>query len=249
MNAPPAPWLNRYRYEPIGIALAYRWATLVVGLLIAIFAEARPGSERIALLPPLAVAAVVSTLALRSAASRWLNAALVVEVGVAAVAIWITGHYDSPLLLYLTAPLIHAAILRNAWLVSALVILAVALFVGLVTVDPLLRFRPGVTIRDVALLAMLPILVLGVASAIARHGRGLPNLEIQDDDLAVATELVQGRTYKEIGDTLDKSPETVKVAVARLYRRLGARSRGEAVQLIREFGLLDRAAGDGREPR
>lgn len=246
MDAPPTPWLDRYRYEPIGIALAYRWATLVVGLLIALFAESRLGSERIALLPPLAVAAMVSALALRSPSSRWLTAALFGEVGVAAVAVWITGHYDSPLLLYLTAPLIHAAILRNARLVSGLVILATALFVGAVTVDPLLRFRPGVTIRDVALLVMLPVLVLGVASAIARHGRGEPNLEIQDDDLAVATELVHGRTYKEIGDTLDKSPETVKVAVARLYRRLGARTRVEAVQLIHDFGLLDRVAGTAK---
>jgi DNA-binding CsgD family transcriptional regulator len=39
------------------------------------------------------------------------------------------------------------------------------------------------------------------------------------------------------------SPETVKVAVARLYRRLGARSRAEAVQLIHDFGLLDRVDG------
>lgn len=239
----PTPWLERYRYEPIGIALAYRWATLIVGLLIALFAESSPGSERIALLAPVAAAAMVSALAVRSPSSRWVTTALVGEVGVAAVAIAITGLHDSPLRLYLTAPVVHAAIMRNAWLVSGLVIVAVALFVGLVNADPESRFRPGATIRDIALFVLLPVLVLAVASTAARHGRGVPNLDIQQDDLAVATELVRGRTYREIGKALDMSPETVKVAVARLYRRLGARSRGEAVQLIHDFGLLDRVAG------
>jgi DNA-binding CsgD family transcriptional regulator len=248
MDAPPTPWLDRHRFEPIGIALAYRWATLVVGLLIALFAESRLGPEQIALLAPLAVAAMVSALALRAPPSRWVTAVLVVEVGVAAVAIWITGHHDSPLLIYLTAPVVHAAITRNGRLVTGLVILAVALFVGLATVDPLLRLRPGATIRDVALLLIWPVLVLAVADAGARHAREL-NLEIHEDDLAVAKELVQGRTYKEIGDTLDKSPETVKVAVARLYRRLGARSRVEAVQLIHDFGLLDRGTSPNGDHR
>lgn len=234
------PWLERYRYEPIGIALAYRWATLIVGLLIALFAESPPGSERIVLLAPVAVAAMVSALAVRSPSSRWVSAALVGEVGVAAVAIAITGLHDSPLRLYLTAPVVHAAIMRKAWLVSGLVAVAVALFVALVSADPESRFRPGATIRDIALFVMLPVLVLAVAGAAARHGRGVPNLDIHEDDLAVATELVRGRTYREIGTALDMSPETVKVAVARLYRRLGARSRGEAVQLIHDFGLLDR---------
>src|SRR3989304_1911406 len=128
MDAPSAPWLDRYRYEPIGIALAYRWATLVVGLLIALFADSRPGSERFALLAPLAAAGIISALALHSPSSRWMTAALVGEVSVAAVVISITGLHDSPLRLYLTAPVVHAAIMRNAWLVSGLVMLAVVLF-------------------------------------------------------------------------------------------------------------------------
>jgi DNA-binding CsgD family transcriptional regulator len=249
MDALPVPWLDRYRYEPIGIALAYRWATLIVGLLIALFAEeSLQGSSRIALLGPVAAAAMVSALALRSPSSRWVTAALVGEVAVAAVAIAITGLHDSPLRLYLTAPVVHAAIMRSAWLVFGLLSVAVALFVGLVSVDPESRFRPGATIRDIALFVMLPVLVLTVAGAAARHGRGRPNLDIQTDDLAVAAELVRGKTYREIAMTLDMSPETVKVAVARLYRRLGARSRGEAVQLIHDFALLDRAAS-GAAPR
>ncbi len=236
------PWLERYRYEPIGIALAYRWATLIVGLLIALFAESQPGPERVALLAPVVAAAMVSAVAVRSPSSRWVTVALVGEVGVAAIAIAITGLHDSPLRLYLTAPVVHAAIMRRAWLVSVLVIVAVALFVGLVSADPESRFRPGATIRDVALFVMLPVLVLAVASTAARHGRRVPNLDIQEDDLAVATELVRGKTYREIGKALDMSQETVKVAVARLYRRLGARTRAEAVQLIYDFGLLDRVA-------
>jgi len=63
-------------------------------------------------------------------------------------------------------------------------------------------------------------------------------LELEDDDRAIAAGLVAGRTYKEMGDELGMSPETVKVAVARVYRRVGARNRDEAVRVIRELGLL-----------
>ncbi len=229
----------RFHLDSATIALAYRWATLVVGLLIALFAESRPGEERVALLGPIAAAAVLSILIVRNASPKWVAAGLVGEVGVAAVAIWITGHYDSPLLLYLTAPVIHAAVVRSIRLTVALDALAVALFIGVVAIDPgTFAFRPGATIRDVALLMIVPALVHAVGTAAARAGRGRPVLDMSKDDLAVAAELVAGRTYKEIGDALDMSPETVKVAVARVYRRLGARNREEAVALIRDYGLL-----------
>lgn len=239
MDATQPHNLERYRFEPTAIALAYRWATLVVGLLIALLAESRPGSERMVLLAPIALAALVSVVAIRSTSPRWLIAALVAEVGVAAVAIWITGHYDSPLLLYLTAPVVHAAVIGHARLVAALDVLAVGLFVGVVAVDPdLFAFRPGATIRDVSLLVLLPLLVVAVAAAANRRGRTAPMLEILDEDVAIAAELAAGKTYKEIGEALNMSPETVKVAVARLYRRLGARNREEAVNLIRDFALV-----------
>lgn len=41
------------------------------------------------------------------------------------------------------------------------------------------------------------------------------------------------------------SPETVKVAVARVYRRIGARNRDEAVRLIADLQLI-RSGQDDR---
>jgi DNA-binding CsgD family transcriptional regulator len=231
--------LNSWRFEPTLISLGYRWATLVVGLLIALLAESRPGSERVFLLAPLAAAALLSALAVRSGGARWLAPALVGEVAVAVVAIWVTGHYESPLLLYLTAPVAHAALLIRVRLMFGLQTLAVVLFIGIVAFDPdVFTFRPGATIRDVSLLVLLPVLVLATRFGADRGSRPVTPLELEDDDRAIAAGLVAGRTYKEMGDELGMSPETVKVAVARVYRRVGARNRDEAVRVIRELGLL-----------
>jgi DNA-binding CsgD family transcriptional regulator len=234
--------LKTLRFEPTSVAIAYRWATLVVGLLIALLAESRPGSERVVLLAPILAAALVSLLAVRSERSSWLGPALVGEVGVAVVAIWITGHYSSPLAIYLSAPLIHAAVLMQFRLMASLQALAVGLFIGVVAVDPeVFTFRPGASIRDVSLLVLLPILVFAARIA-ASPARVVPSLRFDDEDRAIAAQLAAGRTYKEIGDELDMSPETVKVAVARVYRRIGARNRDEAVRLIQDLSLAEAEA-------
>jgi DNA-binding CsgD family transcriptional regulator len=57
-------------------------------------------------------------------------------------------------------------------------------------------------------------------------------------ELSVLQELAQGRSNKEIARRLGISPETVKTHLARLYDRLGARRRTEAVLKAREFGLI-----------
>lgn len=85
---------------------------------------------------------------------------------------------------------------------------------------------------------LLPVLVIAARLSSERDAR-LPSLALGDEDRAVASRLATGRTYKEIGDELDMSPETVKVAVARLYRRIGARNRDEAVRLIADLGVLE----------
>jgi len=244
----PVP-LNALRFEPTSIAIAYRWATLMVGLLIALLAATRPGSERAILLAPIAAAGVISVLAIRPDAARWLPVALAVEVAVAVVAIWVTGHYDSPLLLYLSAPAIHAAAFARGRLMAGLQAMAVALFVGAVAVDPdVFTFRPGATIRDVSMLVLLPVLVLATRVSSERDGRLRPSLELGAEDRVVASRLAAGQTYKEIGDELDMSPETVKVAVARVYRRVGARNRDEAVRVINDLGIVE-GTGPASPPR
>lgn len=227
-----------YRYSPTSIALAYRWATLVVGLLVALVTTQPLGSERIALLVPIVVAAIVSGIAIGHSTSRYLVVGLAAEVAIAAVVIWVTGHYDSPLLLYLTAPVVHAALLRDGWLAAGIWTLAVLLFMGVVALDPgQFAFQPAASVRDVALLVILPVLVLATAGAVDGEASA-HRIQVHDDDRAIALALVRGRTYKEIADDLGLSPESVKVRVSRLYRRLGARDRQEALRLINELELV-----------
>ena len=57
-------------------------------------------------------------------------------------------------------------------------------------------------------------------------------------ELTVLEELAAGRSNKEIARRLGISPETVKTHVARLYERLGARRRVDAVNRARELGLV-----------
>ena len=51
-------------------------------------------------------------------------------------------------------------------------------------------------------------------------------------------QLAAGLSNKEIADKLNVSPHTVKTHVARLFEKLGARRRTEAILRARELGLL-----------
>jgi DNA-binding CsgD family transcriptional regulator len=63
-------------------------------------------------------------------------------------------------------------------------------------------------------------------------------LGISPRELSVLQVLSEGGSNKEIARRLGISPETVKTHLARLYERLGARRRTEAVTRARELGLL-----------
>jgi DNA-binding CsgD family transcriptional regulator len=63
-------------------------------------------------------------------------------------------------------------------------------------------------------------------------------LGISDRELAVLHELAAGRSNKEIAARLHVSPNTVKTHVARLFEKLGARRRTDAIARARELGLL-----------
>lgn len=64
------------------------------------------------------------------------------------------------------------------------------------------------------------------------------SLGVTARELGVLRELAEGRSNKEIARRLGISPETVKSHLARLYERLGARRRTEAVLRARELGLI-----------
>ena len=57
-------------------------------------------------------------------------------------------------------------------------------------------------------------------------------------ELEVLHELAAGRSNKEIAARLHVSPNTVKTHVARLFDKLGAQRRTEAIRKAREMGLV-----------
>ncbi|HEY8878777.1 MAG TPA: response regulator transcription factor [Roseateles sp.] len=63
-------------------------------------------------------------------------------------------------------------------------------------------------------------------------------LGISPRELEVLEQLAAGLSNKEIADKLHVSPHTVKTHVARLFEKLGARRRTEAILKARELGLL-----------
>jgi DNA-binding NarL/FixJ family response regulator len=63
-------------------------------------------------------------------------------------------------------------------------------------------------------------------------------LGISPRELAVLQELAAGRANKEIAQRLAVSPNTVKTHTARLFEKLGAKRRTDAINRARELGLL-----------
>jgi DNA-binding CsgD family transcriptional regulator len=63
-------------------------------------------------------------------------------------------------------------------------------------------------------------------------------LGISDREFEVLALLAQGRSNKEIAKQLEVSPNTVKSHVAKLFEKLQAERRTEAILRARELGLL-----------
>jgi DNA-binding CsgD family transcriptional regulator len=68
--------------------------------------------------------------------------------------------------------------------------------------------------------------------------KALAELGISPREAAVLAELAAGYSNKEIARRLDISPNTVKTHVARVYEKLGATRRTDAVRRARELGLV-----------
>ncbi|MGH8158547.1 MAG: response regulator transcription factor [Rhodanobacter sp.] len=68
--------------------------------------------------------------------------------------------------------------------------------------------------------------------------KALAELGISPREVTVLEELAAGLSNKEIARRLGVSPNTVKTHVARLYEKLGATRRTDAVRRARELGLL-----------
>jgi DNA-binding CsgD family transcriptional regulator len=63
-------------------------------------------------------------------------------------------------------------------------------------------------------------------------------LGISEREYEVLEQLAAGRSNKEISAQLHVSPNTVKTHLARLYEKLGARRRTEAILKARELGMI-----------
>ncbi|WP_447725071.1 response regulator transcription factor [Sphingomonas koreensis] len=64
------------------------------------------------------------------------------------------------------------------------------------------------------------------------------SLGISDREMTVLRELAAGHANKQIARNLGISPNTVKTHVARLFEKLGASRRTDALARARELGLL-----------
>ena len=68
--------------------------------------------------------------------------------------------------------------------------------------------------------------------------KAVASLGISPRELVVLKELAAGRSNKEIARRLEVSPNTVKTHLARLYEKLGAERRIDAVNRARELGII-----------
>jgi DNA-binding CsgD family transcriptional regulator len=63
-------------------------------------------------------------------------------------------------------------------------------------------------------------------------------LGISDRELEVLTRLAAGRSNKEIANELNVSPNTIKTHIAKLFAKLEAKRRTEAILRARELGII-----------
>lgn len=82
--------------------------------------------------------------------------------------------------------------------------------------------------------------VIGARRAEAFDGnpKAQAALGISPRELEVLEEIAAGRSNKEIAQRLGVSPNTVKTHAARLFEKLGATRRTDAINKARELGIL-----------
>ncbi len=112
--------------------------------------------------------------------------------------------------------------------------------------DRLARSRPGeiyTALIAAAFLALGVFLGMRVFAApkpapFDGNPKAVASLGISPRELVVLKELATGRSNKEIARRLEVSPNTVKTHLARLYEKLGAERRTDAVNRARELGII-----------
>ncbi len=72
----------------------------------------------------------------------------------------------------------------------------------------------------------------------AGNPKAVAALGISPRELTVLQEMALGRSNKEIAVRLEVAPDTVKTHVARLFEKLDARRRTEAINKARDLGIV-----------
>jgi DNA-binding NarL/FixJ family response regulator len=82
--------------------------------------------------------------------------------------------------------------------------------------------------------------VLGAPKPTAFDGNSKAQqaLGISPREMTILQEMASGRSNKEIAAHLNVSPNTVKTHVAKLFEKLGAKRRTEAVNKARDLGIV-----------
>jgi DNA-binding CsgD family transcriptional regulator len=112
--------------------------------------------------------------------------------------------------------------------------------------DRLTRSRPGEIYTAMIAATFLALGVfLGVRLFAAPkpppfdgNPKAVATLGISPRELGVLKELAAGCSNKEIARRLEVSPNTVKTHLARLYEKLGAERRTDAIRRARELGII-----------
>ena len=97
-----------------------------------------------------------------------------------------------------------------------------------------------IAVAFLALGVVIGVRVLRPSKGLAFDGNpnAVASLGISARELRVLQELAAGRSNKEIAALLEVSPNTVKTHVARLFEKLGAKRRTEAINKARELGIV-----------
>jgi DNA-binding CsgD family transcriptional regulator len=115
--------------------------------------------------------------------------------------------------------------------IIALLFSALGIWLGL----KLTRTRETIVVREVPVHVEVPV---PVAGPFARNEKQLERLGITPRELEILEAIAAGLSNREIAERLFVSENTVKTHAARLFDKLSARRRTQAVQRAKEAGLI-----------
>ena len=119
--------------------------------------------------------------------------------------------------------------------IVALLFAGLGIWLGL----KLTRTRERVVVREVPVRVEVQVPVhVQVTGPFARNETRLRELGITPRELEILEAMAAGLSNREIGERLFVSENTVKTHAARLFDKLSARRRTQAVQLAKEAGLI-----------